>query len=429
MTDVWAPVAIAIDAFGIILSLIPVSGMLGQWREGGRSRCFIWTACFHALSMLGDALARVLAGYAGGAYGLLHAVARTVSYGFGLSALAAFGLYITASGTAGKPRGGRDLPPALSVAAGLSLLLFFLSCLPDAAGARPRAAAGLFALLPIGWLIHIAGIVLRHWALWGRRQAMPLLLCTLIPMVALALQPFIDTVNLSAISGVFSLLILFATLQGTQTRSLTQRDAELSKSGMALMRSQIQPHFLYNALIAISQLCDISPVEASEMVSKFSRYVRVNVESLNRHDPIPFADELDHVGIYLSIEQKRFEEKLRVEMDIRTVGFSIPVLSLQPIVENAVRHGVTKREEGGTVRITAADSGPCWQVTVQDDGVGFDTGAPPRDGRSHLGIENVRSRLALVCGGSLHIDSTPGKGTVATLTIPKEDHGHEHHCG
>lgn len=100
--------------------------------------------------------------------------------------------------------------------------------------------------------------------------------------------------------------------------------------------------------------------------------------------------------------------------------FSVPPLTLQPIVENAVRHGVLRREEGGTVTISTRETATAYLVTVADDGVGFqpDTAA---ESRSHIGIENVRGRLTALCGGKLEIASTAGAGTTVTITITKED--------
>ena len=108
-----------------------------------------------------------------------------------------------------------------------------------------------------------------------------------------------------------------------------------------------------------------------------------------------------------------------MEYEIETSDFFLPALSLQPLVENAVRHGVTKREEGGTIWVSTRESKEAYLVTIRDDGVGFDPARPQKDGREHVGIENVRSRLAAQCDGLLTIASRPGQGTVAQVRIPK----------
>ena len=118
----------------------------------------------------------------------------------------------------------------------------------------------------------------------------------------------------------------------------------------------------------------------------------------------------------------RFEDALRVRYDIACTDFRIPTLTLQPLAENAVRHGVRgSKKAAGTVTIATREYGDRYEVTITDDGLGFDPDAPPaNDGRSHVGIPNVRERLRRVCGGELRIESVPGQGTTATIFLHKE---------
>jgi len=194
---------------------------------------------------------------------------------------------------------------------------------------------------------------------------------------------------------------------------------ELLQSQISVMLSQIQPHFLFNSLLAIRELCLIEPETASEAVDEFSAYLRANLDSLNIKIPIPFDKELRHVKTYLSLEKKRFGDKVNIVYDINTTDFSIPVLTLQPIVENAVRHGITKREDGGTVVIKTEEKDDEIIITVTDDGVGFDSECEQESNR-HVGIRNVRSRLAAMFCGSLCVQSKPGVGTTAVIRILKE---------
>ena len=188
-----------------------------------------------------------------------------------------------------------------------------------------------------------------------------------------------------------------------------------------LMLSQIKPHFLFNALGAIEELCDSDPRAAKQATVKFAQYLRGNVNSLSEEGMIPFEKELQHTRLYLDLEQIRFEDALRVEYDVACTDFRIPTLTLEPIAENAVRHGIRGNANGrGTVTVSARDCGSCYEVRVTDDGPGFDPAAIPDDD-THVGISNVRERLKTVCGGSLVIDSAPGHGTTVTIRIPKED--------
>ena len=188
-----------------------------------------------------------------------------------------------------------------------------------------------------------------------------------------------------------------------------------------IMLSQIQPHFLYNTLSAIQYLCNHNPEAAGAMTEKFSRYLLGNMSALRDDGEIPFARELEHTQIYLAIEQSRYEDLLRIEYDITCTDFELPTLTLQPIVENAVRHGARGKKGTGTVIIATREHPDRYEITVSDDGPGFDPEAPALadDGREHIGIANVRDRLKQI-GGDLHIRSERGKGTLVTIEIPKK---------
>lgn len=186
---------------------------------------------------------------------------------------------------------------------------------------------------------------------------------------------------------------------------------------MQIMVSQIQPHFMYNTLSVIYSLCDADKELAKEAILKFSSYLRANMASLQSSKPVPFEKELEHTKTYLWIEQQRFGDILNVQYDIAVTDFVLPAISLQPLVENAVKYGVRSREEGGTVTISTRRENGKIYIRVTDDGMGFDPQTYKDDGRLHIGIENVRTRLQLMRGGRLEIESAPGCGTTATMIL------------
>lgn len=196
-------------------------------------------------------------------------------------------------------------------------------------------------------------------------------------------------------------------------------EIKLQESQISIMLSQIQPHFLYNTLNSIYQLCETNPMRARSLVNSFSEYLRNNLSTLEEPGLIPFETELSHVNTYLDIEKVRFEDTLEIEYDIKCVDFSLPVLTVQPIVENAVKHGTSKKRGGGTVKISTRDDKENYIIEVSDTGCGFDPAKPKNDGKSHVGIENVKQRLTNMCGGTLLIESEVCKGTIATIIIPK----------
>ena len=195
------------------------------------------------------------------------------------------------------------------------------------------------------------------------------------------------------------------------------RQTELQTS---LMLSQIRPHFLYNALTAIRHLCKTAPEEAYKALGDFSDYLRANMNALGGGRMTSFEKELEHVRTYLSLEQMRFGEDLTVEYDIRYRDFELPSLTVQPIVENAVRHGATMKEDGGKVTIRSEKTEAGAVITVTDNGPGFDLSVPPSDGKDHIGLKNVRDTLAATGSGELEMESVIGTGTTVTITIREE---------
>ena len=193
---------------------------------------------------------------------------------------------------------------------------------------------------------------------------------------------------------------------------------ELEQSRISVMLSQIQPHFIYNTLGTIGEFCEDEPQKAAELVQKFSLYLRGNFTELDNPMPIRVSREMEHVRHYADIEQIRFPD-MKVTYDIQADNFLIPALTVQPLVENAIKHGLMGLECGGTVNISCYESDNYYEICVKDNGVGFDDSVMD-DGKKHIGIKNVRKRIENMCGGTLTIDSIIGKGTIAVIRIPKE---------
>ena len=225
----------------------------------------------------------------------------------------------------------------------------------------------------------------------------------------------------------FSLIVLLKVVPQNLNAAIRAREleaekmilnAKLTESRIATMISQIQPHFIYNTLGTIEQLCITEPKEASKLVRNFSLYLRGNFSELDNAKPIRFSQEMNHVKHYTDIEQVRFPD-MTIQYDLRSVEFLLPALSVQPLVENAIKHGLMGLEEGGIVTISAYETEKHYVVEVVDDGVGFDMNAG-YDETKHVGIKNIRGRIEAMCGGTLTIESEIGKGTKATIRIPRE---------
>ena len=231
-----------------------------------------------------------------------------------------------------------------------------------------------------------------------------------LPLLSMTLQRFWEpTPQYMAVT--LSLIVIYVLFHGEITR-------QLADSRISIMLSQIQPHFMHNMLTTIMYMCRTEPEEAEKTVGQFADYLRANMDSLTLKQCIQFETELKHVKTYRSLEEKRFGDKIRAVYDIQENSFMLPSLTIQPIVENAVKHGMRKGKQL-TVTIRTYSDVNNYYVEINDDGRGFDVNAFENDGKSHIGIKNVQQRLKMMCGGELMIKSVPDQGTSAVIKIPK----------
>lgn len=200
-------------------------------------------------------------------------------------------------------------------------------------------------------------------------------------------------------------------------RQLAEKERQFTESRISTMISQIRPHFIYNTLGSIEQLCELQPEAAAKLVHNFSCYLRGNFSELDNRAPIHLSKEIEHIRYYISIEQVRFPD-MEIRFDLQSGDFLLPALSVQPLVENAIKHGLMKLPEGGTVMISSYETDTHYCVSVEDNGAGFDTSIL-LDERKHIGLRNIRGRVEAMCGGTLTVESTPGVGTKVEISIPK----------
>jgi LytS/YehU family sensor histidine kinase len=196
---------------------------------------------------------------------------------------------------------------------------------------------------------------------------------------------------------------------------------ELQENRISIMLSQMKPHFIFNTLNTIYHLCDIDPAKAKNTISSFSIYLRNNINNLEQSEMIYFEKELSFINAYLDIEKVRFDDELQIVYNIGTSNFKLPVLTVQPIVENAVKHGTSKKEGVSYLYITTRETEGFYEIEIRDTGVGFDSMQTKKDNNKHVGIENVRQRLNTLCNGTLTLESAVGVGTTALIKIPKTE--------
>ena len=267
-------------------------------------------------------------------------------------------------------------------------------------------------------LVYLLYLTIRNYS--GRRKTeliLPILIVALIGLCT-SLDGIADRaeqpVEFLTVAIVFSCIFYYIWLH---LQFVREHEEDLkAQQRIRIMMSQIQPHFLYNTLSTIQVLCHLDPDRAAEITGEFGVYLRRNLTSLGEPGLIPFRKELEHTKTYVKIEETRFPN-ISVEYDIRDDAFSLPPLTIQPLVENAIRHGVRIREEG-IVEIISRLSEGFHEILICDNGTGFDPKVLEDKSRQHIGIRNVRERVESMCGGTLEIDSRIGEGTTVIIRIP-----------
>jgi len=272
--------------------------------------------------------------------------------------------------------------------------------------------------LSFGCMTIGVGLLVAYKKYLSIRELLTLLSYAVLPIIAILLELFLWRLTLINFSITLAVLIYYANIQSELSQQIKQKELELTNSKVSIMLSQIQPHFLYNALSAIAQLCDEDPVKAKKATLGFSRYLRSNMESLNDKGLIGIEKELEHVKGYLDLEKAMYRETLNIIYDIQAGDFMLPPLSIQPIVENAVKHGIGQKEGGGTITISVRETDNEFLVSVSDDGVGYNEDFVTNT-KTHIGINNVKQRLKEQCGGTLEISGEAGVGTTSVIGIPK----------
>ena len=262
-------------------------------------------------------------------------------------------------------------------------------------------------------------LLIRYRKQTRREICRAFMLYSLLPILAIVIQLFCygySFLNFAITISVFNLFVISKSEEG---RMLVMQERKLNDMRIAVMISQVKPHFLFNVLTTIRYLCKTNPDEAVKAVDEFSLYLRGNLDAISQKNCISLEKEIEHVNHYLAVERQRFGSRMRVIFEIEETGFKLPPLTLQPLVENAVKHGILKKVSGGTIVIRSERSHGGFEVSIRDDGVGFVPGKIVDDGRSHVGLINVKERLETMCHGTLKIESIPGEGTLCRIWIPE----------
>ena len=331
-----------------------------------------------------------------------------------------------------KDKAGRIASICALATAGVISVLLFVNCFTPylfavEEGGEVVIGKGFFALAALYVALWLGGVVLA--VVYRKKMYKYSVLATLVLFAFFALGTALDIlfpqVTFFSILGILAIVIEVAVECAKRGERLAREKEEGEKLRNDVMRakaqilqSQVSPHFIYNALTAIQALPD-NPVATKKAIGDFAKYLRQTLTSNSENELIPFEKELENLQAYFRLEKIRFGNKLNIVYDVEEKDFDVPAMSVQILAENAVKHGVSVKREGGTVGISTKRRDGAIVITVKDDGVGFD---PVKTlDSTHVGINNVTNRIRSLLNGTVKIESEIGHGTTVTVTLPESE--------
>lgn len=237
-----------------------------------------------------------------------------------------------------------------------------------------------------------------------------------IPIICMVLQILLPEVLFITMGAGMAGLILMTVLYRDQLEKYIRQADLLSTQKASLLALQMRPHYIFNVLTSIYYICDQDPSKAQTTIADFTSYLRKNFTAMVSEDTINFADELEHTRAYLAVEQVRFDGKINVKYNTQVTAFRLPPLTLQPIVENAVKHGIGPDLDPITITIRTAKENGQVKLTVENTGVPFESSST--NGDPHTALDNIKQRLWRKCGATMEVSSSDSAGTVVTIMIP-----------
>lgn len=210
-------------------------------------------------------------------------------------------------------------------------------------------------------------------------------------------------------------MTMFGLIIMDNIKQYTQQQQKIAHQHAGIMVLQMRPHFICNTMMGIYYLCDQDVQKAKQVTLDFTTYLRKNFAAIANENNIPFAEELEHTRAYLAVEQAQFEDTLFVNFDTEYSEFCLPPLTLQPIVENAVKHGLVASSNQIHISVITRKTDTGSEIIVEDDGPGF---KPVDDNEPHIALKNIKERLGMMCNGELEITTRKAGGTSVRVTIP-----------
>ena len=272
--------------------------------------------------------------------------------------------------------------------------------------------------------VNLIGL-LRRRKLMSAKEFRTFLIYLLIPMFSMVIQMNSYGILMIVLGSAVSALFLFVFILNDLAQKSIEEAHILAEQKLKLRTLQINPHFIYNTMSNIYYLCALDPEKAQRVVGDFTNYLRKNISAIEKNDMIPFSDELEHAKAFLAVAKARYESMIFVEYDTEYTSFRVPPLTVEPLVENAVKHGLDPEQAPLNIWIKTTETDAESIITVENTGTddifpqstGFID--EKEDNNTHIGLMNTRERLKTLCSGTLTITGRDGGGIKATIRIPK----------
>ena len=284
----------------------------------------------------------------------------------------------------------------------VSTLMFWVGSLPGL----------VIELLIIGFLLVHRKAISASTTFW-------FILLLIFPWLSSLIDLYYPGLNMKAPFMMISMLGVYVIIHVGQDRKIQEQQDIILQERLKLTIERIKPHYIYNVLSSIYYLCDDDPKKAQSAIGLFADYLRSTFSTLDRNENVSFEWELNLVRNYISLEQMRFPKPFHVSYQVEATSFLLPPLSLQVLVENAIKHGLKDRDHAGEIQIRSFEREQDFCIQVKDNGIGFDTQKFFQN-HNDTALSNVRDRLAILCRGTMVITSIPNTGTTVELFIPKD---------
>ena len=416
---------LTIEVTGIVLCLLGLLHVaISTWLTAQTRRYFkLFFLCLN-LFILATAAGQLMRGRPGGGWRAALYAANFLEYIFSFGVAVIFSRYLVATV---DPRGrNRAVRRFIWILCGVHVLLLIVSQFTglfyviDAQNIYRRSRWYPLVYLTVGLILLMdVALLIGHHRSLSRRERAAFWIYLIVPVAAIVAQLFVYGISFGILAMVVAALVVDVFILSEQAERQLAQEKELSEMRVKVLLAQIRPHFIFNTLTSIYVLIRDDPPRAMEVLQDFTAYLQSNFSGIAAREPISFTDELRHTQAYLAVEAIRYGDRLQVRYDTAHTAFRLPALTLQPLVENAVKHGVRNTRSPVHITISSRAEGADAVLTVTDDGPGFDPSALEQGDR--VGLRNVRERLRETCGGTLELSSAPGEGTAVTVRIPSRN--------